>query len=354
MTETPDLEPRESRKKPSLLDQYLPSSTSKLIAALVIVAIVGVAGFFIYSATAGKAAATVNGEKILLSQINSEYSAYVSQYTAANKQKPNKQMEQSIKRLILERLIREKLIKQAAEKEGIKVSDKDIDKGVEQIKSSTSKEALEKGLKQMGWTMDDLRNRIADQLLQTKIREKETKGIEIKDEEVKKYYDQNKKNYYVPEQAKVKIAKFDSQDKAHKFLADVNGGKDFDAAAKTHVKGGVQSQSLGKDQITGIYGKAVTDAVWKLSNGQVSDDVKGQSGYYVAKLESKSAGKQKTFNEVKQEVKGMLTSQKQQEKFNTWLEDVRKKATIKVLVKELEQASNNTVTPQSKTSTKKK
>lgn len=188
----------------------------------------------------------------------------------------------------------------------------------------------------MNWTMEDLENMVENQILATKVREKVTKGIKTTDKDAEKYYKDNKKNYLVPDTVSAKIATFKKQKEADDFLASVKGGKKFDDAVKKYIKGGVTVQQLSKDQITGIYGKKLADEVFALDKNGLSSVVKTKNGTYVATIDKKEKGKQKKYGEVKDEIKSMLASQKQMEKFNTYLEGLKKDTKIEYVNKELE------------------
>ncbi len=290
----------------------------------------------------GKAAATVNGEKIGQAQLDKEYNAYSISYSKGNGgKKPDKKMEKEIKKLILERLIQQELIKQSADKLGVSVTKKELDERIDQIKKSTSEAQLNKTLKDMNWTMDDLNNMIESQLLSTKVRDKVTKNLKVTDADVEKYYKDNKKNYNVPDTVSIKIATLKKKSEGDALVASVDGGKSFDEAVKKYVKGGVTAQQLSKDQILGIYGKELANEAYSASAGSITSVITTKTGTYVAKVEKKEKGHQKTFKEVKEEIKSMLGSQKQMEKFNTWIQDEKKKAKVTYTDKSLKTTSNN-------------
>lgn len=334
-------------KKNSIVS-LLTEGNNKWIAIGIIAVIVIVAVLYFFGPLGGKVAATVNGKKIYLSEVDNQYDAYVKQFQQNNQQKPNKEQEKNIKSMILDRLIKDEVIKQAAEKEGVEVSKKDVDKGVKQIKDSTSPEALKKGLEQMGWTEADLADHVENQLVQTKLREKKTKGIKVTPADAEKYYDQNKINYKVPDQVNIQIAKVTSKGDADKVAAE--GKSDFDKAAKKYAKSGYQAQLLSKDQLTGIYSKELAAAAFNASAGQVTSVFKVQGGYAVGKVKGKQAAKQRTYKEVKQEILTMLKSQKEQEAFDKFIEDFKKKQDIKILIDDLkpqqQQMPPATSTPQ--------
>lgn len=335
---TPEITPENSRStgsKPSMQNNrwlMIGLGAGALIILLIVLFLKGPLG--------GKVAATVNGSKIYQTQLDKEYNAYSKSFEQSNKKKPDAKMEKEIKKLILERLVQQELIKQAAEKEGISVGKKELDDRIDQIKKSTSKQQLEQTLKQMNWTEDDLRAMIENQLLSTKVREKVTKDLKVTDSDVSKYYKDNKKNYLVPDTVSAKIATFKKKSEGDEFAASVEGGKNFDEAVKKYIKGGVTAQQLSKDQILGIYGKELAEQAFGLGAGEMTSVVKTKNGIYVAKVEKKEKGHQKEFKEVKEEIKSMLVSQKQMEKFNTWIQNLKKKAKIDISDKDLKTTSN--------------
>ena len=326
---TPDNE------KKSIISQAIDFMTKgyNMWIALGIVVVIAVVLLFVFGVFGGKVAATVNGEKIYLSEVDKEYEQYEKQFTANNKQKIKSDQQKQIKSLIVDRLIRDELVKQAAEDEDIKVSQKDVDKGVKQIKDSTSPEALKKGLKQMGWVEADLDEHVRNQLIQTKLREKKTKGIKITDKDTEKYYKENKANYKVPDQVKVKIAKVEKKSDADKMAKEA--ASDFDKAAKKYAKSGYDSQDLSKDQITGIYSKEFAEAAFKLNKGETTAVTKVQGGYAIAKVEGKTSAHQKTYKEVKEEIKTMLKAQKEQEAFDEFIDKFKKDSDVEILIDDL-------------------
>jgi foldase protein PrsA len=122
-----------------------------------------------------KTVATVNGEKITQAELNERL------------------MQQAGKE-VLDQLITEKLILQEAKKKGVKVSEKEIDKKIEEFKKQFPDEKTFRAqLKENNMTIDFLREQLKLQLIVEKILKDK---IKVSEEEVKKYYKENKEMFF--------------------------------------------------------------------------------------------------------------------------------------------------------------
>lgn len=309
-----------------------------LIAAGAVVLIVIIALLFTVGPLGGKVAAKVNGKKIYLTEVEEQYKVYLNQLKLNKQPKPNKEQEKNIKSVLLDRLVSKELVKQAAEEAGVKVSKKEIDQSLANIKKQTSPKQLKDGLKKMGWDMDDLSDYLKDQLVETKLRQSKTKSIKITEKDAKKYYEDNKKTdtlISTPEQINVQIIRVTNKSDAEKILND--GSVNFDKSAKKYAKTGYQPALLqSKDQIKISYSPELADAVFNLSKGDTTGVIKINGGWAVAKAEGdKQAGYQKKYSEVKQVILANLKSQKEFQAYEKFMQDFKKKAEIEILIKEL-------------------
>ncbi len=211
----------------------------------------------------------VNGSFVTYSnylfEVNSIKHYYLSQTGPDNKPTidfnttDGKKKLKELQRQELKRLQQEAIVKQLASKHNVKVTDKDIDKQVEQITKSAGGEAKVKDVlkKFYGWNMGDLRSKIKMQLLQQKVAEKIQSDPKL------------------AAQAKAK---------ADDVLKKVNANGDFAALAKQHS----QDSSAANGGDLGFFGKGqmvkpFEDAAFGQEPGQVSKLVKTQFGYHIIK-----------------------------------------------------------------------
>ena len=155
------------------------------------------------------------------------------------------------------------------------------------------------------------------------------KEYEISETEMRQQYDQNIKQYESePEQRKashILIAINDKTDDAsakaeiEKVQVRLDKGEGFSVVAK-EVSQDPGSASQGGD--LGYFGRGVMDkafeeSVFSLKKGEVSKPVKSAFGYHIIKLTDIKAGKVAAFKDVKDKISKELQLQKAEQKFYT-------------------------------------
>lgn len=228
----------------------------------------------------------------------------------------------------MDNLIQEELVKQEADKKGITISDADINAEIDKIKKQFPTEAdFESALQQAGMTLEALKAQTPMQLRITKLVEPQVK---ITDDDIKKYFDENKATFNEPEQVKASHILVATKEEADAIEKQLKDGGDFAAIAKE------KSTDPGSKDAGGDLGYFSADkmdpdfakAAFALKVGETSAPVKTQFGYHIIKVFDHKAAKTATLEEKKADIKDTLTRQKVQELSPTWLEDLKSKSQI--------------------------
>ncbi|HZD60790.1 MAG TPA: SurA N-terminal domain-containing protein, partial [Anaerolineae bacterium] len=143
-------------------------------------------------------AAKVNGKKITVAEVDEKLQLqlkqleqqYGGQHGEMFKGAEGEKIKNQLKQTILDQLIDMELILQEADKQGIKVTDKEVDKKIAEImKSSNLKDqkALEEALKKTGMTLDKFKGEI-DKVI--RLEKLISKGLKVTDKDVEKYYNE--------------------------------------------------------------------------------------------------------------------------------------------------------------------
>ncbi len=199
----------------------------------------------------------------------------------------------------------------------------------ELILQQASKDGLDKS-SEIEEKLQDLKKRlIVESFLKKKV-EAESK---VSDEDMKKFYEQNKDKFKTGEQIKASHILVKTEKEAKEIQAQLKAGGNFEELAK---KSSVDSSSA-KGGDLGWFGKgnmvpAFEKAALALKEGQISDVVKSDFGYHIIKLTGKRAAGIRPFDEVKEQIKGAILPTKQQEIFQKIKEELKK--TAKITVKE--------------------
>ena len=199
----------------------------------------------------------------------------------------------------------------------------------ELILQQASKDGLDKG-PEIEEKLQDLKKRlIVESFLKKKV-EVESK---VSDEDLKKFYEQNKDKFKSGEQIRASHILVKTEKEAKDILAQLKAGGKFEELAK---KSSVDSSSA-KGGDLGWFGKgsmvpAFEKAALALKEGQLSDVVKSDFGFHIIKLTGKRPAGIRPFEEVKEQIKGAIMPTKQQEVFQKIKDELKK--TAKITIKE--------------------
>jgi foldase protein PrsA len=231
---------------------------------------------------------------------------------------------------VLGLLISFEWIEREAEDQGIKVTDAEVKKSFEeQKKQSFPKTAdYEKFLKDSGQTNEDVMQRVRLDTLSQKIRDKVTKGKDkVTDQQIEDYYNKNKAQFAQPERRDLSIVLTKTEAKAKQAKAALESGESFKSVAKQYSIDDASKAQGGKLPAVakGQQEKAFDDAIFKAKKGKLSGPVKTQFGWYVFRVDKVTKASQQTLEQAKTTIKQVLASQNQQKALDAFVKDFRKK-----------------------------
>lgn len=292
--------------------------------------------------------AVVNDEVILLSELNEVLNPFMSrlgEYQYSQQQR--EQLAYKLRMEVLDQLINEKLTDQQIKKRGIDISEREVDNAIEQMKQANrlTDEDLRAALSEQGLSMEAFREKIRGQVLRSRLVNQEIKSrIVITREDIKKHYDQeyrsqnqNKKYHIrsilmqVPGRASEReISAIENKMRSiHEKLED---GESFIEMAKTHSIPALASSGgyLGAFPLETLAPK-IRDALVNLNPGEFSPVLATEQGYQIFFLDKIETSEGKPLEEVSAEIEEKLYNQVVDERFSSWLEDLRKRAHIKII-----------------------
>jgi foldase protein PrsA len=241
-----------------------------------------------------------------------------------------KQEYDQLRDQVLQLLTSFEWIEGEAEEQGIKVSDAEVKKSFDQQKKqSFPKEAdYQKFLKDYGQTEQDVMQRVRLDLLSNKIRDKVIKGKDkVTDAQIKDFYDKNKERFAQPERRDLRIVLTKGEANANEAKAALDGGQSWKSVAKEFSIDEASKSQGGKlpAQANGTLEKALDEAVFKAQRGEVTGPVKTQFGYYVFEVEKVQKASQQTLEQAKETIRQTLQSQNQQKALDAFVKDFQKK-----------------------------
>ena len=285
------------------------------------------------------AAATVNGEAISQTQLNQQLDQLKKQYPNMFTGADGAGRLLDFKQRLLDNLINQKLIDQAAKDKGIKISDADVTKQVDQLKAGFKDTTqFESALKSAGMTLTSLTDQIRQQLMTQKLIETLSANTKVTDADIKAYYDKNKTQFFQKAAKRASHILFKPQDKAtaEKVLKQLKNGADFAIAAKKYsVDTATKSKGGDLGWPSAPFVPEFETALAKLSKGQMSGLVKSPYGWHIILVTDVRKAAQQPLAAVKTQIEQIIVQQRKADAYQQFLSELRKKAKIVVLETDL-------------------
>ncbi len=253
--------------------------------------------------------------------------------TAAALKAQCEQQYTALKQQVLGFLISSNWVLGEASDQGIKVSDAEVKKQFNQIKSQQfPKEAdFQKFLANSGQTISDLLLRVKLDMLSQKIQQKITKnaGKKPSQKEITAYYEQHKSQFGQPERRNILIILTKTQAQAEAAKKEVQSGKSFASVAKKVSIDPVSKASGGSlpGVVKGQEQKALDEAVFSAKLNVLSGPIKTPFGYYVFEVKKTLPASQQTLAQVQSTIQQQLMAQNQQKALSEFVKNFRKKWT---------------------------
>jgi len=235
---------------------------------------------------------------------------------------------------VMQFLIQAQWVQQEAEERDVKVSEPEVKKSFDDQKKQafpTAKE-YDKFLKTSGMNEKDILFRVRLDTLQNKLTKKITEDeAKVTDQDVKTYYDKNKKKFSQPEKRDLAVVLTKKKGEADQAKRQLDKGASFKAVAKKSSIDDASKAQGGKlpDVTKGSQEKGFENAVFAAKKDQISGPVKTQFGYYVFEVTNIKQPSQQSLDQAKETIKNQLKSQRQQKALDGFIkrfrEDYKKK-----------------------------
>lgn len=292
--------------------------------------------------------AVVNDEIITLFDLNQALQPYAENIRALgySEEKERKTLFK-LRSDLLNQLIDSILTDQEIKKNNIRVSKQQIDNAIERIKEARylTDEELRAGLSKQGLTMEEYRKGLKQQFLKTRLVNREVKSkIVITDEDIRSYYNNHRENYagekkYHLWNIFIRVSPLSAESKKHfalekmeAVLAKLKQGHPFETLAIRNPG----SSSAPKRADLGLYrlnelSPQLQKVVKKMEAGQFTSVLKTDQGYQIVYVQKVLETEAKSLAEVKSEIHEILYNESVDNKYQTWLEDLRNRSHIRII-----------------------
>jgi parvulin-like peptidyl-prolyl isomerase len=199
--------------------------------------------------------------------------------------------------------------------------------------------AYDQALQQLGLTDAQVRSQLQQQLKIQRRLEGIQKAAKTTDEEVKLYFDLHKADYKTEDRVEARQIVVDDKKTADDLYKQLQGGADFAETAKKNSKvGAEQSGALGaesgksepKPVTKVVFPNAIAEAVFKLTAGGLTAPIEAGGRYYIVNVQKFLPASAPGLDEVKTKVTEDVQKLKGNGALEAYLEELRKKTTVKI------------------------
>lgn len=256
---------------------------------------------------------------------------------------------QSLQSQYVAYLVQREEFEQAAKKLGIKITEKDVAKALDEFLKAQfdgDRAKLDAELKKQGLSFETFEDvTIRSSILTKRLFDVVTKDLKVAEKELLDDYNANIAQYQTPESRDVRHILLAEKDKdgqvdfakskteADRIYAELEGGADFVALAKKYSADTGTKETGGKYTVQRGAGTApeFEKAAFELKTGEVSRPVKTTFGYHVIQaIADATKAKTTPFGKVRASIRARLLQEKRTEAMNAWVEDLRKEYESKV------------------------
>ena len=243
----------------------------------------------------------------------------------------------------LDSLIDLELLYQAAQKEGLRVSDQEVQAEIARTKARVGGDAaFAAALKRSGLDEAQLAAETRKTMMVDLVEKRLTKDVRVTPEEARRFYDEHRQEFQRREQARVRelvvtvppAGSPADRAKAHQ-LADelhsqVHGPADFARFAKTYAPDAASAAHGGDRGFVerGTLPPAVDAVAFTLAIGKVSDVIESPVGYHIIEVTERRPAGVVPFEEARAAVEKALLESERRQRQQAYLAELRKTAKI--------------------------
>ncbi len=313
-----------------------------MIKKLLLIAIIFILPSQIYSQQIfDRIVAVVNGEIITLSELN--------KYEKVTQMgQPDMPKGRGMQRQLLSQLIDKKIIEQEAENMDIVISEREIDRAINNIlaEGEITLSTLQAMLQEQGISFSEYRQALREEMIQSEVIGRKVQSrINITGDDVKRYYEKNIKGNnkggrrYRIQQIVLFAqpgAETGETEKAEMMIKDIkrqlDKGEDFGMLASMYCQGPAAQQ--GGDM--GYFYKGelmpeIESAALALEPGQVSDIIRTGVGFHIIRLVDKQTiDEEEPWKAYEAEIRQKLYGKEFDAVFSEWMASLKEKSYIEI------------------------
>jgi peptidyl-prolyl cis-trans isomerase SurA len=303
------------------------------------------------AAVLDRIAAIVNNEVVTLSEVQEEGLPEIQKVMKDYVESEQEAQLAKVYHKYLDQLIVRRLQLQEAKKDQLAPSAGEVNATIEDLKRKNgfkTDDELRRALLTEGLTLEAFRRRVAEQLALGRVTTREVRNkIIVDDREIRAFYEAHRDKFKrtpevtlrhilitLPARASLE-GPVQARAKAEEALAKLRSGADFAEVAKAYSEGPTaQTGGLLGTMRRGEMAPEIEEQAFTLPVGQVSGIIQTNTGLNIIKVESRKDDPLVPVDEVRDKIREALLDEKFAAKQKEWVEDLKRKASIQIRLRE--------------------
>lgn len=290
---------------------------------------------------------TFEGGEVTEGEVEQAINQFAQQSGAGEVPPGSPQYEAAVQQ-VMPQLVGIEIARAYADENDITVSQGDVDREIETIKDQISQqaeaagedigreEAFQTALDQAGFTEEQLRQDIREQLPVQKVQEEVVGDTEPTDEEIQAFYDENRElQFSTPEQRCISHILFnaDQEQQAEEVKERLEDGGDFAELAEEFSQDPGSREQGGElgCQGRGSFVPEFEDAAFEAEEGEIVGPVETEFGYHVIQVTEVQPEDIAPLEEVRPQIREQLAQQQQVTEFEEWIEEQKEERNVQYL-----------------------
>jgi parvulin-like peptidyl-prolyl isomerase len=246
---------------------------------------------------------------------------------------------EELQRSFLVQLIDRELIHGEARRLNIEIIEADVDAALQAYRQGYTETGFETMLHERGITLEVWREELKESLIMEKLLEEAVYSrVAVIDQEIAAYYEANRKQFNRPAQVRARQILVADEAEGQAVLGLLRQGRPFAEVAAEYSL----SPDAAEGGDLGFFAKGemppeFDEVVFDLQVNRLSDLVKSEYGYHIFLVEEKRKASRLKQKDVADEIRAILESQKKEEIYLDWLQEMRSRAVINVDWAQLEE-----------------
>jgi len=299
------------------------------------------------SAAAQIPVARVNGTVILSDALDRGFDNELRarNLNIARMQRP--EQVRDIKREVLDRLIRDELLWQKARKDGMVVSDAEVERSLAETKARfESPQAFARGIARDGYDEHSFRDYVRRMLSADRAAQALVAGnVVVTDEDVERFYRDNPTYFHRPEQVRVHeiliaapadadaAARAQARARIEELRGQIAAGADFEDIARQYSEHPTRQWGGEHDPVVrGQLAPSLEEAAFTMKPGELSAVLETQAGFHLLRLDERLPAVTVPLAQASDQIRQYLTQQRGREVLDREVAALRAQNKVEILL----------------------